>query len=68
VRRDLPVGDLLGWLVTKHPSPNISDLLAGFSRLVFHREFNAAFSDQTPRAYAAQDGEIEASPVTLISV
>jgi len=68
VRDDLPVEDLLGWLVKKHPSPNTSDVLAGFSRLLFHREFSAAFADQMPRAYATQDGEIEASPVALICV
>ncbi len=68
VRGDLPVEDLLGWLVTKHPSPNTSDVLVGFSRLLFNRGFSAVFADQTPRAYATQDGEIEASPVTLISV
>jgi hypothetical protein len=62
------VEDLLGWLVTKHPSPNTSDVLAGFSRLMFNRDFSAAFADQPPRAYAIQDGEIDASPVKLISV
>jgi hypothetical protein len=67
-RPDLPVEDLLGWLVTKHPSPNTSDILAGFSRLVFHCEFSAAFTDRTPRAYATQDGELAAPPVTLTAV
>jgi len=67
VRGDLPVEDLFGWLVTKHPSPNTTDVLAGFSRLLFHPDFRSAFADQTPRGYATQDGEIEASPVTLIS-
>jgi hypothetical protein len=68
VRSDLPVEDLLGWLMTKHPSPNTSDVLAGFSRLLFNLDFSAAFADQTPHTYKALDGEIEASPVTLISI
>lgn len=68
VRRDLPVEDLLLWLITKHPSPNPSDVLAGFSRLLFHRDFSAAFADQMPRTYTAQNGEIEATPVMLNSL
>jgi hypothetical protein len=67
VRHDLPVEDLLEWLVMKHPSPNTSDLLAGFSRLVFHGEFSAGFAGQEQRAYNTQDGQIEAFSVTLIS-
>ena len=61
VRQELPVDDLLEWLVAKHPNPNSTDVLAGFSRLVFHREFRAAFAEGTPQVYPIQDGEIEAA-------
>ena len=68
VRQDLPVSDLLEWLVVKHPNPSSSDVLAAFSRLVFHPEFRAAFADETQRVYPIQDGAIEAAPVTLTLV
>jgi hypothetical protein len=67
VREDLPVEDLMGWLVDKYPERNTSDVLAGFSGLLFHNDFQAAFADEKPHAYNTTDGEIEASPLTLIS-
>jgi hypothetical protein len=65
VRDELPVEDLLAWLVERHPGKETSDVLTGFSSLVFHREFSARFTDQSPCAYETADGEIEASPLTL---
>ena len=67
VRGDLPVEDLMGWLVKKNPELDTSDMLAGFSGLVFHRDFQAAFADKEPHAYDTTDGEIKASPLTLTS-
>ncbi len=67
VHNDLPVEDLMGWLVKKYPERDTSDVLAGFSGLVYHPDFRAAFNDQTPRAYDTSDGEIKASPLTLTS-
>ena len=67
VREDLPVEDLMGWLVDKYPERDTSDVLAGFSGLLFHNDFQAAFVDEKPHAYNTTDGEIEASPLTLIS-
>jgi hypothetical protein len=67
VRADLPVEDLLGWLVDKNPERDTSDVLAGFSGLVFHRDFHAAFTEQLPQAYDTADGEIKAVPVSLTS-
>lgn len=67
VRGDLPVEDLMGWLVEKYPERDTSDVLAGFSGLLFHNDFQAAFTDEKPHAYNTTDGEIEASPLTLIS-
>jgi hypothetical protein len=65
VRDELPVADLLEWLLKKHPERTTPDLLAGFSELVFHRDFQAVFSDQTPNTYTTPDGEITASPLVL---
>ena len=65
VRGDLPVEDLMGWLVGKYPERDTSDVLAGFSGLLFHQDFRADFTDQTPHAYDTADGEIKASPLTL---
>jgi hypothetical protein len=67
VRGDLPVEDLIRWLVEKYPERDTSDVLAGLSALVFDREFQAAFTDRAPRAYETRDGEIKASPLTLVS-
>ena len=67
VRDELPVEDVLAWLVERHPGKETSDVLTGFSSLVFHREFSAHFTDQLPRAYKTADGEIKASPLTLAS-
>ncbi|PYU26549.1 MAG: hypothetical protein DMG30_01790 [Acidobacteria bacterium] len=68
VGEKLPVSDLLEWLVRNFPERDTSDVLAGFSILVFHRNFNAIFTDRDPRTYNMADGEIKASPLTLISV
>jgi len=67
VRADLPVEDLMKWFVAKHSERSTSDVLAGFSDLLFHREFRAVFSDQTPHAYTTADGEITGSPLALTS-
>jgi hypothetical protein len=67
VRDELPVADLMGWLLEKYPGRDTSDVLAGFSALVFHRDFQAAFTDQTPHAYDTADGEIKAFPLTLVA-
>jgi hypothetical protein len=67
VREELPVEDLMGWLLKKYPERNTADVLAGFSGLVFHRDFQAAFTDEKLNAYRTTDGEIEASPLILTS-
>jgi hypothetical protein len=67
VRADLPVEDLMKWFVAKHSERNTSDVLAGFSGLLFHRDFRAVFTDQTPHAYMTADGEITGSPLALTS-
>lgn len=65
VRNDLPLDDLLGWLLTRHPNPNTLDLLAGFGKLVFDAELDAAFGDGPTVVYRTHDGQIEATPVSL---
>ncbi len=67
VRGDLPVQDLMGWLVAAYPERDTSDVLAGFSTLVFDNDFQAAFTDHATRAYDTADGEIKASPLTLVA-
>jgi hypothetical protein len=65
VREELPVEDLMGWLLEKYPERNTADVLGGFSGLVFHRDFQAAFTDEKLNTYKTTDGEIEASPLIL---
>ena len=67
VRGELPVEDLIAWLLEKYPERDTSDLLAGLSALVFERDFQASFTDQPPRAYETRDGEIKATPLTLVA-
>jgi hypothetical protein len=68
VSGNLPVEDLIGWLVEKYPERDTSEVLAGFSALVFHRGFQATFTDGTQHTYDTADGEIKASPLTLVSI
>lgn len=67
VRPQLPVEDLLGWLVEQHPGKETAQVLAGFAELVFDARFQAAFTGRAPRAYPTADGSLEASPVQLLS-
>jgi hypothetical protein len=67
VRNALPVQDLLGWVVSRYPQKNTDDALAGFSRLVFHDEFSAKFTDGVSRTYETTDGTLDAQPVELAS-
>jgi hypothetical protein len=67
VRAESPVEDLMHWLVTKYSERGTSDVLTGFSGLLFHRDFRAVFTDQTPRTYTTTDGEITGSPLMLTS-
>jgi hypothetical protein len=46
---------------------NTADVLAGFSGLVFHRDFQVTFTDKKLIAHQTTDGEIEASPLILTS-
>ena len=67
VRPELPVEDLLNWLVERHPGKDTAQVLAGFSELIFDTAFQAAFTDHAPRGYTTADGSLEASPVQLVS-
>jgi len=67
VRPELPVEDLIGWLVDRHPGKDTAQVLAGFTELIFDTAFQAAFTDRAPRGYTTADGSLEASPVQLIS-
>jgi hypothetical protein len=58
---------LLDWLVKRHPEKDTSAILAGFTALVFHNEFEARFSDAKPTEYATANGAINARPVQLKS-
>lgn len=62
---ELPLEDLLGWLVTRYPQKDTADTLTGFTRLVYDGKYSARFSAAGTRAYATSDGELFASPVEL---
>jgi hypothetical protein len=67
VRPELPVDDLLAWLVRSFPEKNTADILAGFTELVFEQGCQAAFSNVPSRSYNTRDGALEAAPVRLSS-
>jgi hypothetical protein len=67
VRPELPLSDLLDWIVKRHPEKDTSAILAGFTALVFHNEFETRFSDAKPNEYATANGAINARPVQLKS-
>jgi hypothetical protein len=67
VHADLPIDDLMKWLVAKYSGRSTSDVLSGFSGLVFHRNFRAVFTDQPAHTYVTADGEITGSPLALAS-
>jgi hypothetical protein len=67
VRSTVPLADLLGWLVSTYPERDTSEIVAAFGLLVFHRDFQATFIDESQHTYATRDGEITASPLILAS-
>ena len=67
VRPDLPLPDLLDWLVKRHPEKDTSTVLAGFTALVFHDEYEARFSEAEPNDYVTSNGAVHARPVQLKS-
>jgi hypothetical protein len=60
-----PISDLLDWFVQRYPDKDMASMLAGFGELVFHRDFDARFSDAPAREYPASDGRVEGRPVSL---
>ncbi len=65
VKSELPVEDLLGWLIERHPDKGTAELLSGFTSLVFHTEFQSRFTDVPARDYGTPDGALNGSPVVL---
>ena len=66
VQPDLPVDDLLQWVIENSPNKDTSQVLAGFSTLIFHPNFDARFTDAGVCIYPTTDGALEACPVELI--
>jgi hypothetical protein len=65
IQPELPVPDLLHWLVNRYPDKSTAAVLAGFSKLVFERGLQATFKPDHPRQYATRNGAITAAPVEL---
>jgi len=66
VQPALPINDLFQWLIENSPSKDMSQVLTGFSTLIFHPQFEAHFTDAKARVYPMKDGALEACPVQLI--
>ena len=67
VRPELPLPDLLDWIVQRHPEKDTAAVLAGFTTLVFDNEFEARFSEAEPNDYLTANGSIQARAVQLKS-
>jgi len=67
VRPDLPLPDLLDWIVKRHPEKDTSAVLAGFTALMFHDDFEARFSEAEPNEYVTANWALQAHPVQLKS-
>jgi hypothetical protein len=65
LRANLPVPDLLDWMVRHYPQRDTADTLAGFTQLVFDATLNVTFTENAPRSYSTVDGVLEAQPVQL---
>lgn len=68
VQVQLPLTDLLKWMVLSYPQRDTADTLAGFTRLIFDSRFAARFADSGSVPYKTADGELDANPVELTSV
>ena len=67
VRPNLPLEDLLGWLVRENPDKETAEVLAGLTELVFHADFDARFSGVQIQNYPTANGQLSANPVQLIA-
>jgi hypothetical protein len=65
VRPMLPLDDLLDWLVREHPDKDTTEVLSGFTELIFHSEFDARFAGAERKNYPTTTGQLTASPVQL---
>lgn len=61
----LPLDDLLEWLAERYPDKSTSEVLSGFSRLIFHGEFQASFSELGERDYPTADGTLHGHPLQI---
>ncbi len=64
-RAGLPIKDLLGWLLREHPDTAMPEALTALSRLIFHRDFHAVFTEEAARVYPLRDAQLESAPVRL---
>lgn len=67
VRPMLPLEDLLGWLVQENPDKGTTEVLAGFTELVFHEDFEARFIGSERRDYRTATGQLSAHAIQLLS-
>ena len=65
VQPALPINDLFQWLIENNPNKDMTQILAGFSTLIFHQKFQAHFTDADACVYRMNDGALDACPVQL---
>ena len=62
---NVPMDDLLGWLIERNPNLPTNEVLAGFATLFFHDRLCGHFTGADARTYETPDHVLRAHPVRL---
>ena len=62
---NVPMDDLLAWLIERNPRHPTSEVLAGFAALFFHDRFRGQFTGADAHTYETPDHVLRAHPVRL---
>jgi hypothetical protein len=63
--KDLPVDDLLRWLIEKHVQHTTNEILSGMSTLIFLKDFRGRFVEGAKRSYETPEHILKANPIRL---
>jgi hypothetical protein len=65
IEPELPVEDLLAWLIAKHREKPVADLFVGFTRLLYHDAFEGTFAATGEAEYQTADAAVRGYPLML---
>ena len=67
VAEAVPLEDLLGWLIEDQHELGTSEILSGFSTLLFHQDFRCKLTSDGVRTYETAGHLLRAHPVRIES-